>query len=85
MNDEKLMQQALEALENAEDQLPKPYSTEARVAITVLRERLAQKGEPNAEPCVCGNSIASNTEHRTDGPCYQKEPSERAHGIGEKQ
>ena len=57
-NDEKLMQQALEALENAEDQLPKPYSTEARVAITALRERLARVGgtckdclqvEPSAE------------------------------------
>ena len=36
--------------------------------------RLAQKDE-QAEPCVCGNSIKSNTEHRTDGPCYRKEPS----------
>ena len=44
-NDEKLMAQALEALENAEDQLPKPYSTEARVAIAALRDRLAQNLE----------------------------------------
>ena len=36
--------------------------------------RLAQKDE-QAEPCVCGNSMASTTEHRTDGPCYRKEPS----------
>ena len=42
MTDRELMTQALKALENAEDQLPKPYSTEARVAITALRARLAK-------------------------------------------
>jgi hypothetical protein len=40
-------QQALEALENAEDQLAKPYSTGATCAITVLRAALA---EPVQEP-----------------------------------
>jgi hypothetical protein len=40
-------QQALEALENAEDQLAKPYSTGARCAITALRAALA---EPVQEP-----------------------------------
>jgi hypothetical protein len=39
--------QALEALENAEDQLAKPYSTGARCAITALRAALA---EPVQEP-----------------------------------
>ena len=45
-----LMQQALEALENAEDQLAKPYSTDARAAIAALRERLAQ---PEPAPGYC--------------------------------
>jgi len=34
---------ALEALENAEDQLAKPYSTGARYAITAIREALAEQ------------------------------------------
>jgi hypothetical protein len=40
---EAVMRQALEALENAEDQLAKPYSTGACCAITALRERLGEK------------------------------------------
>ena len=45
-----LMQQALEALENAEDQLAKPYSTDARAAIAALQARLAQ---PEPAPGYC--------------------------------
>jgi len=37
----KAAEQALEALENAEDQLPKPYSTQSQYAITALRQALA--------------------------------------------
>jgi hypothetical protein len=37
-----IVEQALEALENAEDQLAKPYSTDASKAITALRAALAQ-------------------------------------------
>ena len=51
MTDRELMQQALEALENAEDQLAKPYSTEAGYAIAALRERLAQPQRTHWEGC----------------------------------
>lgn len=44
----KAAQQALEALENAEGQLAKPYSTEATDAITALRAALEQP-EPTPE------------------------------------
>jgi hypothetical protein len=37
--------QALEVLENAEDQLAKPYSTEAGYAIAALRQALGGKHE----------------------------------------
>ena len=44
MNDlEKAARLALEALETAEDQLAKPYSTAARYAITAIREALAEQ------------------------------------------
>ena len=43
--DRAVVEQALEALENAEDQLAKPYSTDASKAITALRAALAQQAE----------------------------------------
>lgn len=45
-------QQALQALENAEDQLAKPYSTDASKAITALRAALVQQAEPQPAPMV---------------------------------
>ena len=63
------MKLVLEALENAEDQLAKPYSTGARYAITALREALA-------EHCVCGEPNTPGT-HRTDGPCLVERPAQR--------
>ena len=62
MTDRELMQQALEALENAEDQLAKPYSTEAGYAISALRERLARQEQSMNEGyycVVCGKYIKS--------------------------
>lgn len=56
---------ALEALENAQDQLAKPYSTEASKAITALRAALA-------EPNKCTHGV-------TDGnckECYMAEPDQ---------
>ena len=44
------VEQALEALKNAEDHLPKPYSTDASKAITALRAALAQQAEPVPMP-----------------------------------
>ena len=41
---------ALEALETAEDQLAKPYSTAARYAITAIREALAEQPAQQQEP-----------------------------------
>ena len=41
-----VVEQALEALETAEDHLAKPYSTDASKAITALRAALAQQAEP---------------------------------------
>ena len=133
-NDEKLMAQALKALDwiSRANAMDYEYRIKANEVLPALRERLAQSSEmdeaiaagdgtlhgaidywqeralkaearlaqridpaehdktcaallqgerypcdckPSAEPCVCGNSMASTTEHRTDGPCYRKEPS----------
>ena len=110
-NDEKLMAQALKALDwiSRANAMDYEYRIKANEVLPALRERLAQSSEMDeaiaagdgtlhgaidywqeralkaearlaqkdeqAEPCVCGNSIKSNTEHRTDGPCYRKEPS----------
>jgi hypothetical protein len=50
MNEREAMKLALEALQDSEDQLAKPYSTDVRRAITAIKEALAQpeQGEPVA-------------------------------------
>ena len=44
-----VVEQALEALENAEDHLAKPYSTDAARAADTLRTALAQQAEPTSK------------------------------------
>jgi hypothetical protein len=73
------MKLALAALENAEDQLAKPYSTGARYAITALREALAEQPACEHEwlrgGCLkCGQSIEQPAQQE-----QLREENERLH------
>ena len=51
---------ALEALEDSEDQLAKPYSTDVRRAITAIKEALAQPPEERNFCPRCGKRAGKN-------------------------
>ena len=54
---EKAARQALEAMENAEDQLAKPYSTQTQYAITALRQALSESVEQPAKTLDLNDSF----------------------------
>lgn len=69
-------QAAMERMERARNVLtdgnPRPECNWAMLDTTELRAALSAPSEP---PCVCGEPGTTNTVHRTDGPCYQREPA----------
>ena len=81
-----VVEQALEALENAEDHLAKPYSTDASEAIAALRAALAQQAEPVADPFNCPK--CGRHDYGMHGACptcdaQQAEPWERRVALAE--
>ena len=72
-----VVEQALQALENAEDHLAKPYSTDASKAITALKAALAQE-QPNPPGCDhCNHPLYAATKCRVCGRVTeQAEPVE---------
>ena len=78
------MQMALEALANAEDHCPKPYSTDCRRSANALRVALSAQQEPVAwmddeesGTCnVCGGLLRYGERHRKCGEAVMRAVAE---------
>ena len=81
MTEREALKLALEALEDSEDQLAKPYSTDVRRAITAIKEALAQ---PEQEPVAWKDKTYGNLHHQDFGnsiPLYTTPPQRTWVGL----